>query len=239
MNPLEALGKLPGVKSLPKPARYAVGIAGVGALGYVVYRYVTKGGGGESGDPETAGAGPADFTDYPGDGTSPPITSTPVGQPTDPGGFIQPTTDDAWVRDAIEKMFTAGYTDTALVARVLGSWLQGVELNTSDEVTLVRTAVALAGRPPSGDHPFRQKAPTTTTPAPTTPTPAPAAPAVQVIQDTWTVSRGETLNSIASKLRSKYKNYPVTWQDLYNANRAVIGKNPNKIKPGQTLRVPH
>lgn len=241
MSPVDALGKIPVVKNLPKPAKWAVGIAGIGALGYVVYRYATKGDSG--GDPETPTEGATeDFAGYPGDAASP-ITSTPVGQPVDPGGFTQPTTDAGWVRDAVDKMYTVGYTDTAMVARVLSVWLQGSELADDGEITVVRTAVGLAGRPPSGDHPFRVKqaspaVPTPSQPTPSVPTPVTATPKPVAAQGTWTVHKGENLSSIAAKLRKTYNN-GVTWQTIYAMNRGVIGSNPNKIKPNQVLTVPH
>lgn len=49
---------------------------------------------------------------------------------------------------------------------------------------------------------------------------------------TYTVKKGDTLGGIAS-------NYPgVTWQEIYAANKAIIGSNPNVIKPGQVLTIP-
>lgn len=45
---------------------------------------------------------------------------------------------------------------------------------------------------------------------------------------TYIVKRGDTLSGIAKK-------YKTTWQKIYNDNKAVIGKDPNKIKAGQKL----
>lgn len=47
---------------------------------------------------------------------------------------------------------------------------------------------------------------------------------------TYTVKSGDTLSAIASR-------YGKTWQQLHAWNRAVIGSDANKIKPGQVLRV--
>lgn len=61
-------------------------------------------------------------------------------------------------------------------------------------------------------------------PAPTPPTPAPAP-------NRYVVQRGDTLGSIATK-------YGIKWQDLYAANKGVIGANPNRIFSGQVLTIP-
>ena len=48
---------------------------------------------------------------------------------------------------------------------------------------------------------------------------------------TYTIQRGDTLSGIASK-------YGTTWQELYNANKGVIGSNPNLIYSGTVLTLP-
>lgn len=48
----------------------------------------------------------------------------------------------------------------------------------------------------------------------------------------YTVKPGDSLSAIASR-------YNITnWQTLYNANRSLIGSNPNLIHPGQRLSIP-
>lgn len=59
---------------------------------------------------------------------------------------------------------------------------------------------------------------------PPNPTPAPKPPV------TYTVQKGDTLSGIAAK-------YGMSWQQLYEQNKAVIGPDPNKIYPGQVLTI--
>ena len=62
----------------------------------------------------------------------------------------------------------------------------------------------------------------------TTTSPAPAAS-----QD-YTVVKGDCLWNIAKKFYGNGSKYTV----IYNANRGVIGGNPNLIYPGQVLIIP-
>lgn len=45
------------------------------------------------------------------------------------------------------------------------------------------------------------------------------------------VRRGDSLSGIAAR-------YRVEWPGVYEANRAVIGENPNLLNPGERLRIP-
>ena len=49
--------------------------------------------------------------------------------------------------------------------------------------------------------------------------------------ETYTVKSGDTLSKIGS-------HHGVAWREIYEANKDVIGDNPDKIHPGQTLRIP-
>ena len=49
--------------------------------------------------------------------------------------------------------------------------------------------------------------------------------------ETYTVKSGDTLSKIGQHHR-------VAWREIYEANKDVIGDNPDKIHPGQTLRIP-
>jgi hypothetical protein len=59
------------------------------------------------------------------------------------------------------------------------------------------------------------------------PAPAPAPPPAR----TYVVRAGDSLSRIAARFWEPW----ITWQSLYNANRGVIGSNPNLIRPGQVL----
>lgn len=48
---------------------------------------------------------------------------------------------------------------------------------------------------------------------------------------TYTVQKGDTLSGIGSK-------YGISWQKIYDANKNIIGSNPNKIYAGQKLIIP-
>ena len=82
-------------------------------------------------------------------------------------------------------------------------------------------------------------------PAPAAPRPAapPAAPgqpgAVPVAQpapaeETYTVAKGDSL----SKIAKHHLGDANAWHRIYEANKQVIGDNPDLIKPGQKLRIP-
>ena len=51
---------------------------------------------------------------------------------------------------------------------------------------------------------------------------------------THTVKAGETLSAIAKEVYGDSKR----WKEIYEANKALIGDNPNMIKVGQELRIP-
>ena len=50
-------------------------------------------------------------------------------------------------------------------------------------------------------------------------------------EDTYTVKSGDTLSAIG-------KHHGVSWNKIHEANKDVIGDDPDKIRPGQKLRIP-
>jgi nucleoid-associated protein YgaU len=59
-----------------------------------------------------------------------------------------------------------------------------------------------------------------------------AQPAPQ--EETYTVVKGDSL----SKIAKHHLGDANQWRRIYEANRQVIGDDPDKIKPGQQLRIP-
>ncbi len=51
---------------------------------------------------------------------------------------------------------------------------------------------------------------------------------------THTVAKGDSLSKIAKQYYGKV----TLWKQLYEANKAVVGPNPDLIKPGQVLVIP-
>jgi hypothetical protein len=65
------------------------------------------------------------------------------------------------------------------------------------------------------------------------PIPSPATPTAPTLK-TYTVVPGDSLSKIAQKF---YGNSSL-WSKIYQANKALIGPNPNFINPGQKLTIP-
>ncbi len=62
----------------------------------------------------------------------------------------------------------------------------------------------------------------------------PTAAAAQPAERTYEVKSGDSLSKIAKALYGDAKR----WPEIYAANKALIGDNPNLIRPGQKLRIP-
>ena len=50
-------------------------------------------------------------------------------------------------------------------------------------------------------------------------------------EQTYTVKSGDSLSKIG-------QHHGVAWREIYEANKDMIGDDPDKIHPGQTLRIP-
>lgn len=61
------------------------------------------------------------------------------------------------------------------------------------------------------------------------PAPTPEPPAPSPAGNVYVVQPGDTLSEIGDALG-------INWQDLYEANRDIVGDDPNLIHPGQELR---
>ena len=94
------------------------------------------------------------------------------------------------------------------------------ELQSSGELSPISLNLPLA-QAPAGDR-F----------APTRPGTA-AAAAESTPAKTYTVRKGDNLTKIAAAQRVSGG-----WRAIYNANRATIGANPNRILPGMVLVLP-
>ena len=97
-------------------------------------------------------------------------------------------------------------------------------------LALVLTLTHTPGMPATAPRaPVSAPAAQTTTPAPVTaPRPAAARPRPYVVQP------GGTLWSVSAW----YYGTGLDWHRIYAANRAVIGGNPDLIRPGQRLALP-
>ncbi len=54
------------------------------------------------------------------------------------------------------------------------------------------------------------------------------------VDRTYTVRPGDSLSKIAKALMGDAKK----WRALYEANKEVVGANPDLISPGQILKIP-
>jgi nucleoid-associated protein YgaU len=54
------------------------------------------------------------------------------------------------------------------------------------------------------------------------------------VERTYTVRSGDSLSKIAKSLLGDAKR----WREIYEANKDVVGNNPDLIHPGQVLKIP-
>ena len=60
------------------------------------------------------------------------------------------------------------------------------------------------------------------------------APPPKPAEETYTVAAGDSLSKIAKRFYGDAND----WRRIYEANRELIGANPDLIRPGQKLRIP-
>jgi nucleoid-associated protein YgaU len=66
------------------------------------------------------------------------------------------------------------------------------------------------------------------------PSPSPSQPRASGPEQTYTVEAGDTL----AKIAQKYYGDETLWRMLYDANRGLIGDNPDNIKVGTQIKIP-
>jgi nucleoid-associated protein YgaU len=163
------------------------------------------------------------------------------------------TSNSQWFATATNWLTAQGY-DAATVQQALNNFLLGEQASAQDRA-LYNLAVAQFGVPPEG-VPLQPTSPPPVTPGlpggstappgtpapPSPPTPAPPPPPAPVPpapqQRTFVVTKypapGSSLWSIA---QIEYGDGN-KWPTIYNANRAIIGNNPNLIHAGTRLVIP-
>jgi hypothetical protein len=133
------------LKGLPPKQQKALIFVGVGAAGYVVWRWLTRD---TSGEPTTV----TDATDADLAGTG--IIGSNVGGSENVGnssnvGETEIDTNNEWFSEAVDRLANSGW-NAQVVQSALGEFLTGQSLDAS-EANIVRAAVgAMGGYPPSG-----------------------------------------------------------------------------------------
>lgn len=162
-NPLASLKDLKGNKKV-------LVYAGSAAGGYVLYRYWKARQ--ASAAATVVPAGPTDTSVAQGGGGTA-MDNTNVGNST----LNTPASNAEWTQNAVSLLANQGW-DGATVTAALGKYLAGQGLSDA-EITIVQSALAIAGSPPVGAYGLirvsNPPATTTTTP-PATTTPASTAP---------------------------------------------------------------
>lgn len=162
------------------------------------------------------------------------------GSVTGVNGTPASSDNSHWAANVANGMIAAG-SDPTVVQNALSDYLNGRPL-TPQEQAIINTAVQKYGVPPEGVLPVKVTQPPPVTPHPT-PTPAhppqkvppkkAPAPKPHPTARTYIVQPGDNLSAIAHKFYGT-----ANWQKIYNANKSVIGVNPNLIKPGMHLVIP-
>jgi hypothetical protein len=155
---------VPKVGPVKKPVLF--GIVGAG-LAYVLWRRYQAG----QAAAADATAASGDFADpgaTPGGGSGSQLVGLPGDQEPPSGdtfGF-KGTTNSQWTQYAATQLTMSGTQDYTAILTVLGQYLAGKPLTTSQQQT-VQAAIAVAGYPPEGQHPIIPGGDTKITIAPT------------------------------------------------------------------------
>ena len=113
-------------------------------------------------------------------------------------------------------------------------FLQGYFVDTNYTVKLPPAIPSPAPPNPAPTPPPPSPLPPSPTPPAPPPSPTPPLPPPGPSATIYTVVRGDTLSGIAGRFYGNQSR----WKQIYDANRGVIGSNPNLIKPGQVLTIP-
>ena len=177
----------------------------------------------------------------PGNAVPPVVSGTVVAQPNSVEDQAVPFEDNStWLHKGVAYLVSKGYNPSD-AQRALQAYLSGADM-TYQQGTMVDLCIKQFGLPPD-DFPIgntapkpatRSVPPVTVTPKPKVkpasgshPVPKPVPPKKVY----YIVKPGDTLSKIGAK-------YHRDWHVIYNANKAVIGPNPNIIHPGQRLVIP-
>lgn len=153
-----------------------------------------------------------------------------------------PTNNDQWEIAAVDYLIAKGY-DPALSDSAIRKWFGGAKLSIT-EYALVREALTRLGEPPSPLPAPLYDVPGIPVPPVNTPTPhqpikhpvTPGKPAPKPAVRHYTVTAADRTGLWG--IATRFYHNPQRWRDIYNANKAVIGPNPNIIRPGQVLIIP-
>ena len=218
-------------------------VAGAGGIGLgliVRSRGLFGGGGGGSTVVGTNGTGLIPDAFIPGAGG----VILGGGGGTGSGSNVTPveeiTSNNDWRRAALARAIADG-VGSVVADNALSDYLAGRELSPA-QVAVIENVLRTIGLPPNPPGqiittpappaPDPDPAPPPTpAPAPTpTPAPAPTSPAVKTV----TVRPGDSLSKIAGRELGNI----CAWPTIYDANRATVGSNPDRIRPGMKLTIP-
>lgn len=246
--------KIPGIGDMKK----AHVVVAVGATGGIIgYAYIRRARESAAADP-AAGAEPtategdynAGGDPYGGvDGLDSYANPAPavVGQysPPDPD-TLPPTTNAAWTSRAVDQLAGVGY-DPKAVASALGRYLGRTAPTSQTEVTIIQTALAMLGPPPSGTYSLLSvpaktatspNTGTTTKPTTSTTTKPKPRPGFHVTVRRWRKPPNTPWQSTVGGIAKHYGRRPETvWAHPKNAALRQRRKSMASVQPGDRVYV--